>query len=116
LVYRFANKLGTATPLMVLHSLADCAATRGNANVGSWEAHLSAAATILEHYFAQDKVTAPPVLLDGNAIMELLSIPPGPVIGELKVALLEATAAGDVDTLSDAEAYISALWKEKAGN
>lgn len=116
LVYRFANKLGTATPLMVLHSLADCAATRGSANAGSWEVHLSAAATILEHYFAQDKVTAPPVLLDGNAIMALLGIPPGPAIGELKAALLEATAAGEVETAADAETYMVSLWKEKAGN
>lgn len=116
LVYRFANKLGAATPLMVLHSLADCAATRGSANAGSWEAHLSAAAIILEHYFAQDRVTAPPVLLDGNAIMGLLGIPPGPVVGELKETLLEATAAGDIETYADAEAFLSALWEEKAGN
>jgi len=116
LVYRFATKLGAATPLMVLHSLADCAATRGSANAGSWEAHLSAAATILEHYFAQDTVTAPPVLLDGNAIMALLGIPPGPGIGELKAALLEATAASDVETTTEAADFIRALWKEKAGN
>ena len=108
LVFRYVRNLGEATPLAVLHSLADCAAALGPRNTGALDEHLQAAAEILEHYYAQDAVAAPPVLLDGHAIMELLGIPPGPRVGELKDALLEATAAGEVETVAQAEEFLQA--------
>ena len=106
LVYRFINRLGEATPLMLLHSLADCAATRGPENTGKYEQHVYAAAVILGHYYAADHVAAPPVLLDGHAIMRLLGLKPGREVGRLKEALLEATAAGEVRDVSQAEVFV----------
>ena len=76
LVYRFILRLGAATPLLLLHGLADCGATCGPLNAGKLGEHLRAAAEILSHYYAQDVVAAPPVLLDGNAIKLLLGLSP----------------------------------------
>jgi putative nucleotidyltransferase with HDIG domain len=113
LVYRYVRRLGTATPLAVLHSLADCAAALGPRNTGAMAAHVQAAAEILAHYYAQDEVAAPPVLLDGHAIMALLGIGPGPLVGELKDALLEATAAGEVESVAEAEALVRQLYAKR---
>jgi len=110
LVYRYVRRLGSATPLAALHSLADCAAALGPRNTGAMAEHVRAAAEILEHYYAQDAVAAPPALLDGHAIMALLNIPPGPQIGLLKDALLEATAAGRIKTVADAEAFVKRFY------
>jgi tRNA nucleotidyltransferase/poly(A) polymerase len=107
LVYRYVRHLGAAVPLAILHSLADCRATRGPLNEGGFAEHLMAAATILEHYFAGDAVAAPPMLLDGNEIMELLGIGPGRLVGELKDLLAEATASGEVVDQAGAREYVS---------
>ena len=109
LIYRYIRKLGDATPLAVLHALADCAAAQGGLSEGSWERHVAAAATILEHYFAADSVARPPVLLDGHAIMRLLGLKPGKLVGRLRAALLEATAAGEICDAAGAEAYLREL-------
>jgi tRNA nucleotidyltransferase (CCA-adding enzyme) len=109
LAYRFIRHLGAAVPMAVLHNLADCAATGGPLAAGSWERHVTAAKFILGHYYSRSAVAQPPVLLDGNAIMELTGLPAGPRIGQLKEALLEATAAGEVTTEAEARAFVLAL-------
>jgi hypothetical protein len=109
LAYRYIRQLGTATPLMILHTLADCAATGGPLSEGSWPRHVEAAQLVLGHYYAQDSVARPPQLLDGGAIMRLTGLPPGKLIGDLKEALLEATAAGEVTNLEEAEQLVHAL-------
>jgi tRNA nucleotidyltransferase/poly(A) polymerase len=106
LVYRYIRHLGPATPLMVLHTLADCAATGGPLAAGSWERHVHAAKQVLEHFTAADSVAAPPLLLDGQAIMELTGLGPGQLIGRLKAALLEATASGEVQTVAEARSFL----------
>jgi len=106
LLYRYLSKLGSAAPLMVLHSLADCAGTRGEMAAEGWEKHLRAADSVLRHYFEADRVAHPPLLLDGDAIMALTGLPPGKRIGELKAALLEATAAGEVGSVEEAKAFV----------
>ncbi len=106
LIYRFVRKLGTATPLAVLHALADCRAACGGLSAGAWERHTAAAASLLEHYFAADAVIKPPLLLNGHAIMRLLDLKPGRLVGRLRAALLEATAAGEVADAAEAKAYL----------
>ena len=112
LVYRYMRHLGAGVPLAVLHALADCAATQGEANADGWERHVRAAAELLQNYYDQSTAAAPPALLDGHAIMRLLEIKPGPLVGELKNDLLEATAAGEVADVATAEEYIRARYAE----
>jgi len=114
LVYRFITRLGQATPLMLLHNLADCAATRGERNTGSLEQHMRAAGEILSHFYSADAVAAPPVLLDGHAIMKLLGLPPGKLVGRLKDALLEATASGEVRDIEQAREFVRKLHADAA--
>ena len=45
-------------------------------------------------------------LLDGDAIAALTALPPGPRLGEIKRALLEAQLRGEVATREEAEAFI----------
>jgi poly(A) polymerase len=112
LIYRFVRKLGRATPLAVLHALADCAATQGSLSADSWPRHVAAATTLLEHYFAADAIAKPPLLLDGHAIMRLLGLKPGRLVGRLRNALLEATAAGEVRDVAEAETFLRA-WQAR---
>ena len=64
----------------------------------------------MKHFYAHDSVAAPPVLLSGNEIMAALGIQPGPKVGKLKLALLEATAIGDVETKEQARDFVAALF------
>lgn len=45
-------------------------------------------------------------LLDGNQIMELTELKPGPVIGKIRDDLLKAQIAGTVNSLEDAESFV----------
>lgn len=107
LAYRFIRNLGAAVPLMVLHSLADCMATKGPLSEGGLEQHVRTAADVLGHYYAQDAVASPTVLLSGTEIMAELDLKPGPKVGKLKAALLEATATGEVETKEQAREFIA---------
>jgi tRNA nucleotidyltransferase/poly(A) polymerase len=114
LVFRFVRKLGSATPLMVLHTLADCAATQGPLATGAFERHINAAKLVLTRYYAEDNVAQPELLLDGVAIMTLTGLTPGPAVGALKEALLEATATGEVTCRADAENFVLRLHKSNS--
>jgi tRNA nucleotidyltransferase/poly(A) polymerase len=45
-------------------------------------------------------------LLDGDAIAALTALPPGPRLGEIKRALLEAQIRGEIATREQAEAFV----------
>lgn len=45
-------------------------------------------------------------LLDGNRIMEISKLKPGPVIGKIRDELLKAQVADDVKTMEDAEQFV----------
>jgi len=109
LVHRFIRRLGEYTPLMILHGLADCLATRGPLSAGGMKQHLLAASTILRHYYAADSVARPPVWLDGHGIMQALDLQPGPLVGLVKTALEEAAAAGEVDSRDSAIKFVRGL-------
>lgn len=106
LIYRYIRRLGRATPLAVLHSLADCRSHSAGWVARAYGEHVRAAAQVLRSYYSRDAVSQPPVLLDGRQIMELAGLREGPEVGRLKQALLEATAAGEVADEAGARAFI----------
>jgi tRNA nucleotidyltransferase/poly(A) polymerase len=106
LIYRYIRRLGRATPLMLLHSVADCMATRGEWTATALPEHIAATAQILHHYYADDGIATPPLLLNGDDIMDVLQLPPSKLIGELKDALLEATASGEVRSRDAAVEFV----------
>jgi len=109
LAYRFIRAMGESVPLAILHSLADCMATKGPLSDGGFELHANTAAGILKHFFAQDSVASPPVLLSGREIMAKLEIAPGPRVGKVKHAMLEATAVGEIETKEQALEFVVAF-------
>ena len=51
-------------------------------------------------------------LLDGNRIMEMAKLKPGPAIGKIRDELQKAQIKGDVHTLEDAEAFVLSYVEE----
>ncbi|MFQ3673449.1 MAG: hypothetical protein SNJ83_07635, partial [Aggregatilineales bacterium] len=61
---------------------------------------------LLSDYFDRyEQVVNPPPLIDGNELMRLLGISPGPQVGQLLTALREAQVLGDVTDEESAVRY-----------
>jgi tRNA nucleotidyltransferase/poly(A) polymerase len=68
---------------------------------------------LLDAYFEHfTEVVEPPQLVDGNELMELLSLKPGPIIGRLLDRLREAQVTGEVTTRTQAVAALQ-RWSER---
>jgi tRNA nucleotidyltransferase/poly(A) polymerase len=76
----------------------------GRADMTSYS-HLKARIAQLEALTAERR-RLPPPLLDGHAIMRLLSLAPGPNVGRLLTIVREAQLAGTVTTAEEAEEYL----------
>ncbi len=73
-------------------------------------------AALLDRYFrTPEVVVAPPVLVDGRALMRELDIDAGPRVGELLEAIREAQAEGEVTTREDALALARRMLTEDGG-
>ncbi len=53
--------------------------------------------------------------LNGNEIMSYTNLSPGPLVGELRNALLQAQIAGEVDNMEEAIAFIKSYVQKHAG-
>jgi hypothetical protein len=51
----------------------------------------------------------PPKIIDGNDVMKVLKLKPGPEVGRLLAAVKEAQAAGEVKTKKEALALAKTL-------
>lgn len=101
-VARFFRELGDAGPDVLLHELADHLATQGpHISPEGWSAHLAFVEAMLTHHFAPPPERQAP-LLDGRALMEVLDIGPGPLVGALLREIAEAQAAGEISTREEA--------------
>ncbi len=107
-IYRYYRALHEAGLDVALLSLADHLATYdGAGSGGEWEALLAVVGALLAAYFdAPHEAVAPPRLLTGQDVMELLGQPPGHEIGRLLSLLEEAQAAGEVTTREAAVTFI----------
>jgi len=99
-VYRYYRALHAAGIDVALLSLADHLATYNGPGPGeSWAALLAVVGTLLDTYFTgYTETVAPPRLLNGLEVMELLGMEPGRELGRLLAELEEAQAAGEVAT------------------
>lgn len=106
--YRYFRSLREAGLDVALLSMADHLATYdGIGDIAAWEALLDVVTALLDVYFHQyDRIVAPPRLLDGRALMDLLGIPPGQELGRLLKLLEEAQAAGEVTTMEEAVTFV----------
>ena len=62
---------------------------------------------LLERYFENlEKIEPLPKLLSGNEIMEILSVPPSPKLGEIISQLQEAQEDGEIATREQAVEFV----------
>ena len=103
-VYRFFRDSGPAGVDLCLLALADLRATyEQTLPQAIWAACLEVVRTLLEAWFEKRmEQISPPPLVDGDDLMQDLSLSPGPTIGKLIEAIREAQAIGEVITREQA--------------
>ena len=103
-IYRFFRDAGEAGVDLVLLGLADLRGTYGlTLPQETWTAALDVARILLENYWEKrEETVAPPRLVDGNDLMQELSLKPGRTIGQLLESIREGQATGKIATREDA--------------
>lgn len=101
---RFVHRRRALLPDLLKVMLADREAARGRAaSANGRQAYRTAVSAVLGELAALPEA---PALLDGNRVMELLALDPGPRVGEALALVAEAQAVGDVRTPAEAEALL----------
>ena len=103
-VYRFYKDLGHHGPACLLLWWADRMATRGpKSRTDQIDLQRRFVEEMLNAYFFKaEEVVKPPRLLDGVQLMKALTLPPGPLIGDLLEVIEEAQAEGRIHTSEEA--------------
>jgi putative nucleotidyltransferase with HDIG domain len=107
-VYRFFKDTGHSGVDVCLLSCADVLATYGHTlPTPHWVNHLDVVRSLLEAWWEnhQESIT-PQAFLNGREIMEIFDLQPGPLIGDMLEALIEAQAVGAVTTRDEAVSYL----------
>ncbi|MEA3310116.1 MAG: HD domain-containing protein [Chloroflexota bacterium] len=110
-IYRFFQATGEVGVGVVLLSLADTLAVWGPALTEEhWQQLLITAQALLQGYYQHPaEVVTPAPLLTGHDLLAM-GIPAGPEMGRLLAALREAQAAGEINTVAAARAFIRQAW------
>ncbi len=96
---------------LILTALADKRATRGPLTAPeSQEVFSRYLVKVMEDYFYEKELVKPTRLLDGNEVMQILNLSPGPIIGELLRALEEVQVEKRVKDKREAEEFVKALF------
>jgi tRNA nucleotidyltransferase/poly(A) polymerase len=97
-VYRFYRDTGAAGIDVCLHSLADSLATHGTELPQElWGQQIDVVRALLEAWWERPhEAVSPPVLINGNDLIEAFNLQPGPEVGRLLEMVREAQAAGEV--------------------
>jgi poly(A) polymerase len=114
-IYRFFRDCGDMGVEVCLFSLADLLATFENEIPQSaWLAELRVCWTLLEAWWEQKADLISPIrLLAGDDLMTELGLSSGPQIGSLLECIIEAQAAGEIGTKSEALTYARKLVSEQ---
>jgi len=95
----------------VVVSLCDRLATRGEkTSLASMARHYRLARSV----WSGVSKTPPPQVLDGDEVMELLGIGPGPAVGEALDVLGEELEAGEVTDAAGARSFLARWWRDRA--
>jgi putative nucleotidyltransferase with HDIG domain len=114
-IHRFYRQAGRDLPELMLLALGDLGATRGPAMQGGKnEALGDLLVELLNGYnvFIEESQRIPK-LLNGDEIMQLLNLKPGPLVGELLLALAEAQEFKEVSNRAEAERFVRELYRQK---
>ena len=106
-IYRYFRDCGEAGIDILFLSLADHLATRGpNLDMAGWREHSRMVEYVLEKHFEQQELVEPARLVDGNDLINIFGLPPGPALGEILEAVREAQASGELADREEALDYI----------
>jgi len=109
-IYRYFRDTDETGIDILFLSLADHLATRGpNLDPAHRQEHAQMVEYVLSKHFEEESVTAPPKLINGHDLIDILGLNPGPKIGELLEAVREAQAAGEVTSREEALDYVNHL-------
>lgn len=109
--YRFYRDLGTETRDLLLLTLVDAAAVRGESPLALWP-RASLIHDLLGGWELQREAAAIPALIRGGDVMTHFGLPPGPEIGRLLRRAREAQDLGLVHTREQALAYLDSILRE----
>ena len=113
-IYRYFRDTGEAGIDVLLLSLADHLAARGShLDLDEWRGHVQTVNYVLAKHLEPEGVIAPHMLVNGNDLITVLGMKPGPEIGELLEAVREAQASGEIETREEALAYIRRHWLKR---
>ncbi len=113
-VYRFFRQAGGEDLAVMLLSWADAWATRGRLN--PWRNFYLHRKRLIDMInLSIEEKTRPqlPRLLTGNDVMQILSIPPGPAVGQALETIREKQFLGEIRTREEAEEALKIWWEEK---
>lgn len=102
---RLARDAGEELPLLVLHAACDALGSGAKSGTARWK-RLRGVLVSLAQLKERRRPARP--LLDGNEAMRLSGLAPGPALGALLNALVEAQLAGEVEDAEQARAFVSA--------
>lgn len=109
--FRFFRDTGDAGLDITILAMADqLALAPGGRQDAQWHRLIQVISQLHRHYFENYRETvAPAAILDGRDLIEILQLQPGPKIGWLLEQLLEAQAAGELNTREEAIALATKL-------
>ena len=108
--YRFFRDLGAEAQDLLLLTLADAAAVRGQSPLDIWRGPGGRLVADLLRGWEEDRVqAAAPAFVRGEDVMTACGIPPGPEVGRLLALAREAQHLGAVSTRQEALAYLRRL-------
>ena len=109
-IFRYFRDAGDAAIDTLYLNLADYMAARGPLlERDEWESHCRTINHILKESFAEKGPANIPRLVTGHDIMDRLSIPPGPKIGQILMAVTEAQSEGKIANREQALKFIESV-------
>lgn len=112
-IYRFFRDTGAAGVDVCLLALADTWATFGPAlSEDIWSHQLDVVKNLLESWWerVEDNI-APPILVNGQDLIDRLGLEPGPQIGRLLAEIREAQVIGEIKNKADALTFAKSRLK-----
>lgn len=116
-LHRFYRSCEDDVPELILLALSDFGATRGPALMGDQRDHLQQKLfELFEGYNSFKEQQSQRIrLLNGEEVIKLLGVRPGPVVGEILQALDEAQAVNEIHDRFEAQRFVVNFYHQKYG-
>jgi poly(A) polymerase len=115
-IYHFWRKLGEAGVDVCLLTLANYLASHGSyLKQNDWLMLIDRIRILLDAWYDKhEQLVSPPILADGNLLMQTFQLKPGPILGELLEQIRMAQVTGEVHSQADALAYADTYLRSKS--